>query len=174
MLRILTALALLLPSALTAVAAEDWVPYANQRFGYVLDIPPGFELQSQGDNGDGASFHADDNGATLSVFGSTLMDGDFETDVNDRMGYEREGDWRISYSRVTAAWASFSGARGDEVFYTRAIALCDGSAAYFRLQYRKSRFTSFDGVISRMAEALRPSEGCQQAPVAAAAGEAPN
>ena len=89
MLRILTALTLLLSSALAATAADDWVPYANARFGYVLDIPPGFELQSQGDNGDGASFHANDNGATLSVFGSTLLDGDFETDVNDRIGYER-------------------------------------------------------------------------------------
>ncbi|WDZ77582.1 hypothetical protein PWG15_03455 [Ensifer adhaerens] len=174
MLRILTAFTLLLASTVTTSAAEDWVSYANARFGYVLDIPPGFELQSQGDNGDGASFHANDNGASLSVFGSTLLDGDFETDVNERIGFERESDWRIAYSRVTAAWASFSGVRGEEVFYTRAIALCDGSAAYFRLQYRKSRLTSFDGVISRMAEALRPSEGCQHPPVAAVAGEAPN
>lgn len=174
MLRILTALAVLLPTAFAASAADDWAPYSNARFGYVLDIPPGFELQSQGDNGDGASFHANDNGATLAVFGSESMDGDFETDVNERIGFEREGEWRIAYSRVTAAWASFSGVRGEEVFYTRAIALCDGSAAYFRLQYRKSRLTSFDGVISRMAEALRPSEGCQQAPVAAAANKAPN
>ena len=44
----------------------------------------------------------------------------------------------------------------------------------FRLQDRKTRPTRFDGVISRMAEALRPSEGCQHPPIAAAAGEAPN
>lgn len=172
MLRILTVIAFLLPSAIATAADDDWQPYSNARFGYVLDIPPGFELQTQGDEGGGASFHANDNGATLAVFGSA-MGGDFETDVNDRIGYEREGNWRIVYSRVTTAWASFSGSRGKDVFYTRAVALCDGRAAYFRLQYRKSRLTSFDGVISRMAEALRPSEGCQHAPVTAAASEGP-
>lgn len=173
MLRILTVIAFLLASAIATRAADDWQPYSNARFGYVLDIPPGFELQTEGNEGDGASFHANDNGATLAVFGGA-MDGDFETDVNDRIGHEREGNWRIVYSRVTTAWASYSGSRGKEVFYTRAVALCDGRAAYFRLQYRKSRLTSFDGVISRMAEALRPSEGCQHAPVTAAASEDPN
>lgn len=174
MRRILAAFVLLFPAAFPAAADNDWHAYANPRFGYILDIPPGFEPQGEADNGDGVSFHANDNGATLAVFGSELVDGDFEIDVNDRMASEREDQWRISYSRVTAAWASFSGVRGEEVFYTRAIALCDGSAAYFRLQYRKSRLTSFDGVISRMAEALRPSEGCQQTPVAAAPVAAPN
>ncbi|WP_026618635.1 hypothetical protein [Ensifer sp. WSM1721] len=157
--------AVLLPAlALPAAADDDWHPYANPRFGYTVDIPPGFELRQEPDNGDGASFLSDDNGATLMVFGTHPPDGDFETDVAERIGYEKQDDWRIIFSRITPAWASFSGARDNDIFYARAIALCDGSAAYFRLQYRKSKLTSFDGVISRMAEALRPSEGCQAAP----------
>lgn len=161
MRRGLFAIALLPGLALPAAAADDWHPYANPRFGYTVEIPPGFEMQKQANNGDGASFHADDNGATLIVLGTHPPGGYFETDVAERIGYEKEDRWRILFSRVTPAWASYSGARDREVFYTRAIALCDGSAAYFRLQYRKSRLTSFDGVISRMAAALRPSEVCQ-------------
>jgi hypothetical protein len=162
MRRAFFAFALLPGLALPAAAEDDWHPYANPRFGYTVDIPPGFEMRKQADNGDVASFHAD-NGATLIVFGTHPPGGDFETDVAERIGYEKEDRWRIVFSRVTPAWASFSGARDREVFYARAIALCDGSAAYFRLQYRKSRLTSFDGVISRMAAALRPSETCQPA-----------
>ena len=154
---------LLVTLASPAVAEDDWHPYANPRFGYTVEIPPGFEMGLEADNGDGVRFHADDNGATLMVFGTHPPDGDFETDVAERIGYEKQDDWRIIFSRVTSAWASFSGARESDVFYTRAIALCDGSAAYFRLQYRKSKLTSFDGVISRMASALRPSEECQPA-----------
>ncbi|ASY68099.1 hypothetical protein [Sinorhizobium fredii] len=161
MRRVFLAFAFLIGPALPATAQDDWHPYSNPRFGYTVEIPPGFEMHQQADNNDGVSFHADDNGATLTVFGTHPPAGDFETDVADRIGYEKDDDWRILYSRVTPAWASFSGARGGEVFYTRAIALCDGSAAYFRLQYRKSKLTSFDGVISRMAAALRPSDECQ-------------
>ncbi|WEX78346.1 hypothetical protein PYH37_003225 [Sinorhizobium numidicum] len=164
MRRAFFAFALLAVLAPPAAAQDDWHPYANPRFGYTIDIPPGFEMRQQSDNGDGASFHADDNGATLTVFGSHPSDGDFETDVAEHIGYEKQDQWRILFSRITPVWASFSGARDREVFYARAIALCDGSAAYFRLQYRKTKLTSFDGVISRMAEALRPSENCQQAP----------
>ncbi|WP_312841710.1 hypothetical protein [Sinorhizobium psoraleae] len=165
MRRAFFAFALLWGLALPAAAEDDWHPYANPRFGYTVDIPPGFEMrQGAADDGDGASFHADDNGATLAVFGSHPPDGDFETDVADHISLETQNDWRMLFSRVTPAWASFSGARNGEVFYARAIALCDGSAAYFRLQYRKNPLTSFDGIISRMAEALRPSDGCQLAP----------
>jgi hypothetical protein len=130
MRRVYFAIALLFGPLLPAAAQDDWHPYSNPRFGYTVEIPPGFEMHQQADNNDGASFHADDNGATLMVFGTHPPAGDFETDVADRIGYERDDDWRILYSRVTPAWASFSGARGREVFYTRAIALCDGSAAY--------------------------------------------
>ncbi|MDK1375605.1 MULTISPECIES: hypothetical protein [unclassified Sinorhizobium] len=165
MRRAFFALALLTGLAFPAAAEDDWHSYANPRFGYTVEIPPGFELrQDASDEGDGVSFHADDNGATLAVFGSHPLDGDFETDVADHIGLETQDDWRMLFSRVTPAWASFSGARDDEVFYARAIALCDGSAAYFRLQYRKNPLTSFDGIISRMAAALRPSDGCRPAP----------
>lgn len=161
MRRLLLALALLPALALPAAAEDDWHPYANPRFGYTVEIPPGFEMRAEADNGDGASFHSGDNGATLIVFGTHPPGGDFETDVTERIAYEKADGWRIIFSRVSPVWASFSGAREREVFYTRAIALCDGSAAYFRLQYRKSKLTSFDGVISRMAAALSPAEGCQ-------------
>ncbi|PST26443.1 hypothetical protein C7U60_05355 [Mesorhizobium plurifarium] len=161
MRRAFIAFLLLAVSASPAATDDDWHPYANPRFGYTVDIPPGFAMGPEADNGDGARFHAEDNGATLMVFGTHPLDGDFETDVAERIGYEKQDDWRIIFSRVTPAWASFSGARESDVFYTRAIALCDGSAAYFRLQYRKSKLTSFDGVISRMASALRPSDGCR-------------
>ncbi|MDX0694077.1 hypothetical protein GOD53_08125 [Sinorhizobium medicae] len=158
-------IASLLTAALASPSAayDDWHPYANPRFGYTVDIPPGFKMGPQAANGEGAEFRSGDVGATLMVFGTHPLDGDFETDVAERIGYEKQGGWRIIFSRVTPAWASFSGAHESDVFYARAIALCDGSAAYFRLQYRKSKLTSFDGVISRMAAALRPSEGCQPA-----------
>jgi len=161
MRRPLLVLALLSALAFPATAEDDWHPYADSRFGYTVDIPPGFEMRAQAEAGEGARFHSNDNGATLIVFGTHPEGGDFETDVTERIAYEKADGWRIIFSRVSPEWASFSGARDREVFYARAIALCDGSVAYFRLQYRTSKLTSFDGVISRMAAALSPAEGCQ-------------
>ena len=41
-----------------ALQAADWKPFANARFGYVIDMPPGFAMQRAPDNGDGGGVRA--------------------------------------------------------------------------------------------------------------------
>ena len=38
------------------VLASDWGQYDNARFGYRVDVPPGFEWGKEADNGDGRAF----------------------------------------------------------------------------------------------------------------------
>ena len=153
---------LLVSSGLFQVQAADWQTYANPRFGYTVDIPPGFALHSEADSGDGATF-VENSGAILLVFGTPLTS-DFSLEAENRIGWEKDARWTITYAKVTKAWASFSGVRNSEVLYGRAVTLCNDSAGFFRLQYSKAELKQFDPLIARMVKSLRPIGGCENTP----------
>ncbi|CAN7150951.1 hypothetical protein [Pararhizobium sp. LjRoot238] len=169
--------ALLLIAALSvsspALAADDWTRYSNPRFGYSAAVPPGFTLQQEADNGDGATFRADDGRSELSIYGTTVEGGEFAGEARKRIDRDRARGWTITYDKVTEGWASYSGSRTADVLYVRGIALCDGNAAYFRLRYPRDALKRFDGVIGRMVKSLRLATGCDRAPQKAP-GAAPN
>ena len=95
---------LLLP---TLAFAAGWEPYVNGRFGYAVEIPPGFALSSEADNGDGRTNA--NCGATLAVWGPYLAAGPFELDVADRRATYKQEGWDLSYDRQKAGWASLQG-----------------------------------------------------------------
>ena len=74
-------LALLMLMATPAIAA-GWGHYTNVRFGYAVDVPPGFAGQGESDNSDGQVFKTPT--ATLTVFGGNILDGGFEDEVKQR------------------------------------------------------------------------------------------
>jgi len=154
-------------SACPAFAADDWTRYSNPRFGYSADVPPGFTLKQEGDNGDGAAFRSDDGRSRLLLFGTMVEDNDFAAEARQRIGWDRQDGWEITYDKVTPGWVSYSGARSTHILYVRGIALCDGSAAYFHLEYPRDALKRFNSVISRMVTSLQPAVGCNQAPLAA-------
>src|SRR5690606_4065310 len=100
--------------------------YENARFGYALDVPPGFAGEGEAINGDGQVFRSS-RGALLRVYGGNALEGTFEDAVNEAMAFAQQDGWGLSYERVTPSWASFSGTRNSRILYARAIALCDGT-----------------------------------------------
>ncbi len=159
-------------TALPVSAADVWTRYSNPRFSYSAEVPPGFALTQESDNGDGATFDSRD-GARLLIFGAFAGNGSFAADIRQRIAWDEEKGWAITYQKVTPGWASYSGSRSANVLYVRGVALCDGSAAYFQLEYPRSALKAYDKLVNRMIKSLRPAEGCNQAPTAAPAA-APN
>ena len=70
--------------------SQDWGFYMNARFGYVIDIPPGYSGEGEADNGDGQIFNADDGTQLLRVYGANALDG-FEAAVENAMEKARAG-----------------------------------------------------------------------------------
>lgn len=166
MKRLALLLLLLLPAA---AAAADWQPYANARFGFTVEIPPGFALLQEAENGDGRTYAL--GGAKLSVWANYLASGPFEAEVAERRkAYQQEG-WDISYDRQTAGWASLSGTRGETILYHRLIALCDDAAASFVLDYPQAMKAEMAPFVGRLVKSLRPAEGCTSAQGAAPAAQ---
>jgi len=153
--RLLLALLLLLP--LPATAAE-WNHYTNVRFGYGIDVPPGFVPQGEADNGDGKVFRTPT--ATLTVFGGNVTAADFESEVVQRQRDAEQDKWAITYQVSTPQKASWSGKRGARILYARMIALCAGTQfGSFALDYSSADRQTFDAVVDRLVASLRPAGG---------------
>lgn len=143
--------------------AEDWDSYTNARFGYAIDIPPGFVGEGESDNGDGQLYRSEDGTQVLRVFGGNALDG-FEARIADAMAFARGEGWALSYERVTPSWASFSGTRSGMVVYARAISLCGGEQfASFELRYPERDLDDMHRVVERLVRSLEASSdggGC--------------
>jgi hypothetical protein len=140
-----------------ALAAE-WGHYENARFGYAIDIPPGFEGQGEVDNGDGQVFSTPT--AELRVYGGYILEGDFEDEIQALQQTAVEAGWTITYQATTPRWASYSGTQGSRIFYARAIALCDGAVAEFSLTYGKVDLEAFNPIVERLVRSLTPTGTC--------------
>ncbi|WP_439631510.1 hypothetical protein [Shinella sp.] len=166
MQRFLFLFLLLLPAS--ALAAQ-WEPYVNARYGFAVEIPPGFTLVQEADNGDGRTYK---NGeAELRAWAHYLTAGPFEEEVADRRTtYQQEG-WDLSYDRQTAGWASLSGTLVDSILYHRVIALCDDAVATFVLDYPQSMKAEISPLVGRLVKSLHPAEGCTNAQGSAPAAQ---
>ncbi len=133
----------------TPALAADWGHYDNARFGYGIDVPPGFAGQGESDNGDGQVFASPT--AKLTVFGQNIVEGDFETAVRTQQDFATQDGLAISYQVTTPTKASFSGKQSGRIVYARMIALCGGSAfAMFELRYGTADVAKFDAVVDRL------------------------
>ena len=154
-MRWLLALLLLLP---VAAEAAGWGHYSNPRFGYGIDVPPGFAAQGESDNGDGQVFRGPR--ATLTVYGGNIAEGDFESEARRRQSYASSDGWGITYQVSTPAKASFSGTQGGRILYARMIALCGGSQfAAFELTYGAASINAYDPIIDRLVASFKPANG---------------
>ena len=149
------AVALLL--ALPALA-DGWGRYINPRYGYHLPLPPGFSAVLEAENSDGGT--SSDGKADLSVWGANLLDTPFADEIAERMASDEADGWALSYRAEKPAGASWSGTRDGRVLYMRAVPLCTGQAAFFRLEYPAGEVAAYDAVVRRMVEGFR-GEGCK-------------
>ena len=153
-------LILIILTLLTAPAfAQGWDRYDNGRFGYGIDIPPGFAGAGESDNGDGQAFAADGKPTDLLVWGGLLLES-FESEVAQRMAWDQDEAWNITYEATTPRWASYSAIKGFRILYQRLVLLCDGTSyAAFRAEYSVTDAAAMDPVIERLVRTLRAT-GC--------------
>lgn len=143
----------------TALAAEQWGRYINPRYGYGVDIPPGFSKVREAENGDGGTSRSADGQATLLVWGANLLVSSLSDDVGDRIESARLDGWNVTYTRVTDQRSSWSGERDGRIFYTRAILLChDDEAGYVQIEYPAEQRETFDPIINRLVKGFRPTD----------------
>lgn len=157
MLARLIALLLLCPGS---AFAADWWSYDNAGLGYVIELPSDFHLSGPSDDTDRLSLSPADRSAMLQVFGTALTNGDFATEANVRVALAKDQGWKISYSKSNSRGISFSGTRQGRIVYVRGVALCNGGAAFFQMDYSKMDMHRYDAIVMRLVRSLRPTKKC--------------
>lgn len=148
---------LLLLVVTTPVVAGEWGRYENARFGYVIDIPPGFREGGEAANGDGQVFRGGSGAQLLTVFGGSLFYG-FEAEVAQRKSFAADVGWTLTYEAGAPGWAVWSGRRGGRILYARIIPLCgERRFAMFELEYPAADAAGLDPLVGRIARSLRPT-----------------
>jgi hypothetical protein len=140
----------LLPTSL--FGAEGWQAFGVKQFGFIFDVPPGFVLAQRSDQG--AAFEGR-NDAFLTVWGARLGEASFRAEIEHRMVVARQDGWRLTYKRLTPGWASYSGLKGGQILYVRAIQVCRDRAALFSIMYNRDEKAAYDRVIVRMVRSLK-------------------
>ena len=80
----------------------------------------------------------------------------FEEEVAQRMGWDQDEAWNITYQATTPRWASWSAIKGFRILYQRIVLLCDGTSyAAFRLEYTVTDASAMDPVVERLVGSLR-------------------
>lgn len=148
-------LALFLALLASPASVQAWDQYSNSRYGYSVDVPPGFSGRGESDNGDGQAFVADGRPIDLQVWGGTLLGG-FEGEVAQRMALDEGEAWNITYQATTPRWASWSAIKGSRILYQRMVVLCEGTGyAAFRTEYSVTDSAEMDPVVERLVQSLR-------------------
>ncbi|ODT69118.1 MAG: hypothetical protein ABS75_18295 [Pelagibacterium sp. SCN 63-23] len=147
------------PALAQANLAQVWSHYGNARFGYELDIPPGFEGHGESGNGDGQGFYRIEAEQGLVVWGGNLL-ASFSAEAEDALARASAENWAVTEQAVTPQWAGFSGQRDHRVFHQRMILLCDGNSyAAFRAEYNLRDLPAMTNVIAGLVRSFVPM-GC--------------
>ncbi|MDM9644835.1 hypothetical protein [Rhizobium sp. S163] len=148
---------------LTAVVATaaDFRPYGNGRFGYSVDLPEDFKIVLTPENGDGVGLESADGQAKLSVWGNYFTEGGFSQESDLRKKFEIDDGWKFTYEKRGAAWASYSGSKGDRIIYMRQIALCDDAMGNFTLDYPAAQQKRYGPVVDRLVKTLKAPKHCE-------------
>ena len=142
------------------VLAQYWTQYANSRFGYSLDIPPGYEAQGESDGGDGQVFFDPGTTQTLVVWGGYIIE-DFESEVQTRIADAGGAAWNVTSETITPQWAEFTAIKGMRMLHQRMITGCDGSAyAAYALDYLVVDTARIAEIIEGLAPTLQPPTNC--------------
>jgi hypothetical protein len=146
--------------ALPALASA-WGHYENGRFGFAIDVPPGFAAQGESFNGDGNRFTTPT--AELRAFAGYIFRGErtFETEAGFARDAWGEEGYALTYQVTTPRYSVMSGKKGARVLYERLVAICGGDAFMgYSLEYSVADMKAFDSIIDRLSGSLKAPAKC--------------
>jgi len=155
----LRALVLLLVLASPATA-QDWRLMEDRAFGYSVPIPSSYDLSLRAEGGNSRLYH-NAGGDILAVWAGRLEDRSFADAVRDRRRQDEDRGWNVSYERVTREWASYSGTKGNQIRYVRAIRYCGDRTAFFLIDYDAAEKNRYDPLVTHMVRNMKPTAGCR-------------
>ncbi len=149
----------MLPALLLLLAApQDDLrlpgPYRTARYGFEVEIPPGFRAEPPPTNGDGRTFVGPE-GCTLTVFGSNNV---LDTTLQGEARALEKEFAKVTYRAKGPAWVVRSGlTRGGDVLYIKAY-VGTGSLAQLWIQHPAAALPRLKALTARVAASFGPGD----------------
>jgi hypothetical protein len=142
------------------VSAQEWQQYVNPRFGTVIATPPGYLVEMESDNADGALFVSPSRDEALLVWGSNLSGETLQQHYTEQLASDEALGWRITYQARGDGWRVYSGTMNDRILYAKLLAACQGKhVQHFKFEYAASRKQALDPVVERLSNSLKSRKG---------------
>jgi len=139
--------------------AQFWTHNVNERFGYELDIPPGFTSHGGPADESAQHFFMAGERQELKVWGGRLESG-LEDFTASLIVENTANGWNTTSQAATPQWASLSGVQPRRSFFQRMILLCDGEGyASFRLEFDTADLNAIEPVLQGLTRSFVPM-GC--------------
>lgn len=152
-------LAALLLTLAAPAAADDWVHYNNDAYGFELDIPPGYVGRAETSMPDGQLFQGDTSDITVSA--GPLTARDFEAQVKAQIADDAEAGWGFVFQLSTPRAASYGVQMGDRRMWTGLIPVCGGKGfAEVNVTYGSADAVAMQRPVSRMERSLKSTGVC--------------
>jgi hypothetical protein len=147
-------------TASSPVLAQQWDRYVNERYGTVMTIPPGFNVEIESTDGDGRLYLSEDRNESLLVWGSQVIDESFQAHFESLLDDEKSLGWDITYVAKGDGWRIYSGIKDDRVIYAKILASCEGKQAqHFKFEYSRAEKAELDSVVKRLSGSLKSRKG---------------
>jgi hypothetical protein len=158
-MRTLLFIVAMLIASVAAAAGDGWQRYENPRFGFGLDIPPGFAAVPATTNTGDQLFNQIGGAEKLTVLGGAVQPGSFNQKWEaTKAAYEADG-WALSYDPQPPNWTSFTGVRDGQRLYVKMIPLCGGTKQFgmFALEYPEADSATAEPIALRLASSMTRS-----------------
>ena len=145
--------------ATTPPAATVYTRYANARFGFAVDILPGWTAGPEADSGDGIVHYSPDGLGVLTVYGANNLDGESLEARSDafQQGIVDDGG-RVTFTAQSGDHFTVSGYDADgDIFYTREW-VGPGSSNTLTWTYPAAQKEQYDDLVNHVVESFTPGD----------------
>jgi hypothetical protein len=125
--------------------------YLNNRFGFSVAVPSGFEASEPPTNGDGIHYTSPDGRAKLTMYGSNasgITIKEYYDELATGLGVEP------TYSRLADNWFVLSGQKGETIFYTK-VFVGSGSLNTFTFEYPAEQADQYRSLNDQLARSFK-------------------
>lgn len=135
------------------IRSQEYFTYCNPRYGFCVDYPVGFQMETPPDNGDGSNLF-DGNGFKMTVSGiNNVSEDTLESEI---INQSRSFD-EITYRKKGKNWFVLSGFKGSEVLYLKTF-IGTESINHLYIRYPAGHKAVYDGIVDKISHSYRPGD----------------
>jgi hypothetical protein len=154
--RYIVSLAIILLVGSYAFGQSKFAAYNNARFGYSIEFPSDLLLmQTESDNGDGATFVSKNGSAEMRVWGQfNVLNRSVRDEYTEVL---KRANTNFTYKRLLKNGFAISGISGYRIYYQKTIYRPGKGGVFytFTIEYPAAERAKFDAAVQRIAKSFK-------------------